>query len=428
MKGITKAGGLVLLVAILLFMPAVASFGQEAASTSGCLVLTNNLFWGSRDYWTNGQVTKLQVFLVAQGDLNHAPTGYFGILTWNAVRKFQREHNIISTGFVGPLTRAEIQRVSCGSTPTTKADIDSMSPTSGPVGTTVTLTGKGFTDDNTIKFGSGVIVHVPSYDNGTRLIFNVPEYLNPACYYSNPACMTASFAPSQQVTPGSYDVRVENGSGESNKKTFKVTDATLGVRLNTISPTQGPVGTEVTLTGTGFGNNNTIHLGQGVIYNIPSSNSGTHIKFLVPEYVSPYCRAGMYCIAIVYKVDPGDFDVKVETATSTSNKRTFTVTSSPTSGTLRITGLDAPNTLRVGQTGTWTVRVESGVSQQLSYSVRWGDEVMPLAQTASSGNVQNVATFTHSYTYPGTFTPTFTVTSGSGASATMSASVIVTNY
>lgn len=426
MRNVAKTAVLIMSLVVLVLTPLGVSQGIEVRS-SGCVVLTNNLFWGSRDYFTGGGVTKLQVFLSSQGYLKHEPTGYFGILTWNAVKKFQREHNIIQTGFVGPLTRAEIERVSCSSTPTTKPDIDSMSPTSGPVGTTVTLTGRGFTYDNTIKFGSGVIVHVASYDNGTRLIFNVPEYLNPACYYANPPCMT--FAPSQRVTAGSYDARVENSNGESNKKTFKVTDASASVRLDAISPTQGPVGTEVTLTGTGFGNNNTIHLGQGVIYNIPSSNSGTRIKFLIPEYVSPYCRAGMYCIAIVYNVDPGDYDVRVETATSTSNKKTFTVTSGSTSGgPLRITGLDAPNTLRVGQTGTWTVRVESSASQQLSYSVRWGDEALPYASQSSSAlNVQNNATFTHVYTYSGVFTPTFTVTNSNGASATMSASAIVTS-
>lgn len=426
MGNIVKNSVLILSMALLVLAPVGMSQGVET-STSGCVVLTNNLFWGSRDYFTGGGVTKLQVFLSSQGYLKHEPTGYFGVLTWNAVRKFQREHNIIQTGFVGPLTRAEIERVSCGVV-ISSVRISSMTPKSGPVGTTVTLYGSGFTADNTVMFGNGAIVHVPSSDSGTRITFNVPEYLNPPCYYANPPCML-SFAPSQQVTSGNYSVYVQNSIGTSNTLTFKVTKPTTDLHIDSIVPKKGPVGTNVSISGTGFSSSNTIKFGQGAMYNVPSVNGGTLINFTIPEYMGHYCPVGMACIAIAHQIVPGDYQVSVDDGHGLSNEKTFTVTSDSTSGSqVRITGIDAPNTLRVGQTGTWTVRVDASASQQLSYSVRWGDEPLYAAQTSSSASTQQTTTFTHVYTYPGTFTPTFTVTSSSGTSATMSASVVVTNF
>lgn len=66
--------------------------------------ITNNLFIGTR----GSQVTSLQNFLIAKGYMRGTPTGYFGLVTFQAVREFQKAHTIISTGFVGPLTRKAI--------------------------------------------------------------------------------------------------------------------------------------------------------------------------------------------------------------------------------------------------------------------------------------------------------------------------------
>ena len=68
---------------------------------------------GSRDSWTNGEVTKLQGVLILQGYLNSEATGYFGYLTLKAVRAFQTVNGFDSTGFVGPLSRAKINAMTC---------------------------------------------------------------------------------------------------------------------------------------------------------------------------------------------------------------------------------------------------------------------------------------------------------------------------
>lgn len=70
-------------------------------------VFNKNLNIGMR----NGDVLQLQHRLVDEGFATFTPTGYFGWATFSAVRKYQIAHNILSTGFVGTLTRAALNVV-----------------------------------------------------------------------------------------------------------------------------------------------------------------------------------------------------------------------------------------------------------------------------------------------------------------------------
>ncbi len=90
-----------------------------------------------------------------------------------------------------------------------------LSPQSGPVGTSVTITGFGFTNDNAIHFGDRVILHVA-----------VKSAIGIACT-PNPNCrggirQTLAF-PIPDAPPGPYRVWVENSHGNSNAATFTVT-------------------------------------------------------------------------------------------------------------------------------------------------------------------------------------------------------------
>lgn len=79
-----------------------------------------------------------------------------------------------------------------------------------------------------------------------------------------------------------------------------------------------------------------------------------------------------------------------------------------------ISGVSGPQTLDVNQQGTWTVKASSPNGGNLSYSVVWGDEsVYPYAttDTAPAMSERQSATFTHSYSQAGTYTPIFTVAS-----------------
>ena len=101
----------------------------------------------------------------------------------------------------------------------TSVTILSLSPSTGPPGTAVTLVGSGFSPTlNTINFGNGTVSGVSS--NGTNLIFTVPTTLIPACANSIPPCPFAL----QPTSAGVYNVSVTNALGTSNVVMFMVTN------------------------------------------------------------------------------------------------------------------------------------------------------------------------------------------------------------
>lgn len=73
---------------------------------------TTNLSFGMK----GSEVEELQKALIAAGfDIplitqSHVPYGYFGSQTLAAVKAFQKAHGIEQTGFVGPLTRAALNK------------------------------------------------------------------------------------------------------------------------------------------------------------------------------------------------------------------------------------------------------------------------------------------------------------------------------
>ncbi len=55
-------------------------------------------------------VNKLQTILNTAGFLKVSPTGYFGSMTESAAKAYQSAHSISPTGFVGPITRRELNK------------------------------------------------------------------------------------------------------------------------------------------------------------------------------------------------------------------------------------------------------------------------------------------------------------------------------
>ncbi len=452
MNSTTKLAG-----ALFASIIALSTFATSAAALSlspmtvnrtmlpapSCTVITHTLYLGSRDYMTAGDVTNLQNFLRAQGRMQVGATGYFGVLTLRAVMQFQASQGISAIGLVGPLTRAAIQNVSCGTTPppTSGLYIQSLSPNAGAVGTQVTIYGSGFNTDNTIIFGSGAIVHVASY-NGTTLTFTVPSVLNPLCYYSG--CMQ----PSQQTLPGTYSVSVQNINGATNSISFTVTSGqqVTPVSIYRISPTSGPTGTTVSITGFGFTSANIVHIGSGAIGNVPISSSiaiscttdpschggiNQTLVITIPSAIGPYCATGMMCAMYMQLLTPGTYTVYIQNNNGSSNAVSFTVTGSSSSQGPTITGIDAPSSLVLGSVGTWTVHasVPSGSTTNLHYSVNWGDQyAIPNGIVASSpaATFQSSATFTHAYAQAGTYTAMFAVNDDSGRSSTVNSTITVT--
>lgn len=102
--------------------------------------------------------------------------------------------------------------------------------------------------------------------------------------------------------------------------------------------------------------------------------------------------------------------------------------SSPNTGSLSVSGIDAPTTLVLGSIGMWTVYAsETGLSGGLHYVVDWGDSnPAPAFASQSAIQTQSSATFTHVYNQAGAFQPTFTVTDDNGNTASASTSVVIT--
>lgn len=108
--------------------------------------------------------------------------------------------------------------VSVGGSTSGQTTITSISPVSGRVGTQVIITGSGFnTYDNTVRFGIGGTMHVPSY-NGNTIYFTIPSYVSQCDVMPGTQCFYA-----QPVSAGQYQVSVSNGNNTSNQLTFTVT-------------------------------------------------------------------------------------------------------------------------------------------------------------------------------------------------------------
>lgn len=92
--------------------PPAAAADELAALTARMPVMQpafdQNLGFGAR----GGDVRALQQRLIDEGYLHlvHGPSGYFGVLTRNAVVRYQAAHGISRTGFVGPITRGALNR------------------------------------------------------------------------------------------------------------------------------------------------------------------------------------------------------------------------------------------------------------------------------------------------------------------------------
>ena len=131
--------------------------------------------------------------------------------------------------------------------------------------------------------------------------------------------------------------------------------------------------------------------------------------------IGPYPQSGIMCLAMAQQLATDDSD------------GWFNIIGGASSGAPSINGLDAPSSLSVGQSGTWTVHASAPGGTQLRYSVAWGDEVPWVSRDAlmsSLPNAQVQGSFTHTYQSVGTFTPTFTVSNDAGSAMT-SASVVV---
>jgi peptidoglycan hydrolase-like protein with peptidoglycan-binding domain len=417
----------ILLVGFAPYAQAQVAVPISVPVSSACVSLTYNMEIGSRDVFTAGQVSVLQNYLNQAGYMHYPATGYYGTLTFNAVRAFQAANGISQVGLIGPLTRAKIQQLSCGNggvvvPPLQSLSITSMTPTSGDIGTRVTVNGYGFAPNDQIKFGSGAITQI-NFINQNTISFTVPEYMGQYCTPGQFCTMIA-----MQVQDGVYPVSVTNGYATSNALNFYVNrdnnNDKDAPRISSLSPSNGRVGTSVTVRGDNLSDVNSITFSGPVSVMVPVDvRSSSRLTFEVPATTNYQCFVAP---CNQQSVIPGTYQVTLNSRYGTSNAKSFTVTGSSTTGSLSIIGIDAPTSLPVYTSGTWTVRVNNPSGNYLHYSVVWGDEGNNGVTTSPlQSPYTNNATFTHTYQQRGIFAPRFTVTDDYGHLVTTSATVSV---
>lgn len=301
------------------FIGAGQAFG-ETSITSGCIDISQSIYLGFSDVGRDGVIFKLQKFLVENRLLNTEPTGYFGSLTKEAVKKFQSNRDIEPTGVAGPLTRAELKKITCDPSTLTIATI---SPIADVVGTKIKIVGNGFGDNNTVLIGAGALSNIPSSKNGTVIEFTLPEYITPYC-------STGSVCPamSKKIEPNTiYQFSVISLNRQSNKVLFYATSKDAVVKINSLKKTSGAIGSVVTLYGTGFTDENDILFGEGAIIDIFSSGNGTELSFKIPSKMYRECYYyPNACPAESLATGLGDYIIQVKNVYGVSNSKTFTVT------------------------------------------------------------------------------------------------------
>lgn len=215
--------------------------------------------------------------------------------------------------------------------PTDKVTISFVEPRKARVGESVIIYGYNlFRPETKILFEGHSLRGTPVYnkrlgDFNSALEFTVPSYLS-SC--SGFVCLAGL---GRKVTPGGYELAVENKYGRDAVK-FEVLGDTTGGKpyLTSVSPEQGIVGTEVYV----FGQN--INTGSEKIYFggsiVPSTSLSTDrtgkVRFKIPEYITP-CgyEDDVACRMIAQLVTPGKYDVVVKNKEGLSNTLSFNVVS-----------------------------------------------------------------------------------------------------
>jgi len=174
-----------------------------------------------------------------------------------------------------------------GSNFTVPATVTGFTPTTGAIGTSITITGTGFSTtagNDLVVFGGNGRAYATSATS-TQLVMAVPFGA-----YTGPLCVV-----------------VNGGAASCSTDNFNVTLPTI----SSFAPSSGPVGTSVTITGTGFDPtpaNNSIYFnnsGNGVS---PSSATTTQLVVTVP-----------------YRATTGAFTVSVDGSQAVSSPSNFTV-------------------------------------------------------------------------------------------------------
>lgn len=324
-----------------------------------CPSLSYNLYVGVTDNVTGGQVSQLQQYL------NINPTGYFGTITRGRVASLQSQYGVYPvSGGVGPLTRALIQKLCSGVV---------ITPPPTPIATSFSLrtpfalnVGQTGTEISLRQ----LTLQIDSINSNTAQV-TMGESCIPGtqCFYY--PHQTIVMTPNQPILFQGYTIALTNISNPpipysmnsvpptNLQAIFYVTKdlvSTITPLINSITPTSGPTGTVVTMYGSGFTQDNTVHFGSGGAMHVASSNGGTMLTYTIPQGVGPCDYVGdtslVRCMVAIQQVQPGMYNISVSNSNGQSGTLPFSVTSQtntshvsftqPTTGQTYVRGQDLP--------------------------------------------------------------------------------------
>ena len=519
-------------------------------TATDCVALQNNLRYRDRDINKNGEVSTLQDFLQSKGYLNSEPTGYFGLLTFKAVKDFQKANDISPTGYVGPITRAKIKALTCDgitsgsatliikedSIPNNSQDFsfvvkgvssetgvsnyvqnfildDDQSSTTSNIKTLQLIPGtykisqskvdnwdifasylKKDVDEDILENSTDGNLYV---DIGAGKSLTV-SYINRLTTSTTPSITVLSPNGGETYTAGQQITVKWNSKYIGSNEKISVSIYKKGAQLSQEGSPYGYTTTNIgsynwiipkdinsnqyeVSVGYILTNGNAVYDNSDNYFTITSSATippfpegctsvaGYSMTTGLPCYVETvsitsltstsavlngylfrgiptnvnfaYYKSGTPQIDTqsVLQMNNGPFSATVSNLTpntlyyfyacATTCARRLEFTTPPSTSGPVISGISGPQSLNVGQQGTWTIKASDKSNGTLNYSVVWGDEIYPLSSTASNLSIKETrsqsATFTHTYNEGGTYFPLFTVTNESGQSASASLSVNV---
>jgi hypothetical protein len=237
--------------------------------------------------------------------------------------------------------------------------VTSFSPTSGPVGTTVTVNGDHFNGTTSVTFAN--VSAGFTFNNDNRLTATVPT----------------------GFTSGTIKVANSAGTGESSG-VFTVTSGTPAPTITSFTPTSGSVGTQVTINGNHLSGATSVRFGasNGASFTV---NNDTRITATVPAGAT----TGKISVTT-----PGGTVLSSGTFTMTGPVITsFSPTSGPVGTSVAIYGnhVTGATAVRFGSaTATFTVNTDNKITAIVPTAAGTGR----IQVTTPSGTAESAGTFT----------------------------------
>lgn len=287
----------------------------------------------------DGFATAIVVFIV----LALAVVGGIAWLHYSYLPHTADEQTASSTGNIA-------NTASVGATATSTPILAKISPSSGAVGTVITLTGSGFTSStlvskqnvtypvpalNSISFGDALVVPwAVTSTNGNILTFTVPQgfsNLDRFCESDYSYCSIGVLA--HAAASGTYQVAVENANGTSNMLPFTITSpfpvnpASALYAVSDVDPPQSPADGISTTTVNGFFGSDPIikltNTSNASITIQPISTDPATVVFSVPASTP----AGYYYLTVYSKSDPKNISSPVNFSVLSTSRPYITVIS-----------------------------------------------------------------------------------------------------